>query len=108
MTNRKLHTSARVISLKPASLDDVEGFATAHVERLQGGKKVVVVGTFKGERTFHNARKGTSARMIYRGLAEDGGVLFRVEVPVCVRIQVRGAKFKSTGTIVAWEKVEAA
>lgn len=105
MTNQKLHTNARVITLKRASLDNVEGFATAHVERLQGGKKVVVE-TFKGERTFHNARKGTSARMIYRGLAEDGGALFRVEVPVSVRIQVRGVKFKSTGAIVVWEKVE--
>jgi hypothetical protein len=51
-----------------------EGFATARIEQLKGGKQVVI-GTFKGERTFHDAHKGTSARMIYRGLVEDKGVL---------------------------------
>lgn len=105
MPSQKLHTSGQTIPLEPANLDTVEGFATAHIEQLKNGKRVVV-GTFKGERTFHDAHKGTSARMIYRGLVEDEGVLFRLEVPVNVRVMVRGAKFKSVGAILAWEELE--
>ncbi len=105
MPSQKLYTSGRTIDLAPASLDNVEGFATAHIEQLQSGKQVVV-GTFKGERTFHDAHKGTSARMTFRGVVEEGEKAYRVTVPVNVRIQVRTAKFKSTGTIVAWKELE--
>lgn len=86
-------------------MDDIDGLSKAQMEKLPDGKQAVV-GTFKGLRTFHDERKGTSARMIYRGLVEDDGKLYRVKVPVNVRILIRSAKFKSADTIVAWEPIE--
>jgi hypothetical protein len=92
------------MTLKGAWLDDVEGFATAYVEKLPDAQQVIV-GTFKGERTFHDARKGSSARMVYQGLVEDEGAFYRVEVPVTVRIQARAAKFRADGPLTFWEKI---
>jgi hypothetical protein len=89
---------------KWAWMDDIQGFSTAYMEKLPNGQQIVV-GTFKGERTFHAAHKGSSARMVYQGLVEDEGTLYRVEVPVAVRIQARAAKFRSDSPLTFWERV---
>lgn len=86
-------------------MDDIDGLSKAQLERQADGKQIIV-GTFKGLRTFHDERKGTSARMTFRGVVEEGEKAYRVAVPVDVRILARSAKFKSAGTILALEELE--
>lgn len=88
-----------------AWMDDIDGFSKAQLERLPSGEQVIV-GTFKGLRTFHNERKETSARMTFQGIVKEGEKAYRVTVPVDVQILPRSAKFKSAGTILEWEELE--
>lgn len=88
-----------------AWLDDIDGFSKAHLERLPDGRQIIV-GTFKGLRTFHDERKGTAARMTFQGVIEEGEKAYRVTAPVEVQITDKNAKFKSVGTILEWEQIE--
>lgn len=82
-------------SYQPAKLNKVQGFAIAHLERVDEAESEVVAGIFKGERTFFQAHAHTSRKMTYEGFVEHESLIYYAVVRVQVEVQTRQAKFKA-------------